>query len=137
MIEVSRSLGRVVLVKATTPISELEVLRYQQDLSKAVRTVGAQAIVVVDLRDVAVLPKPVARMFTLMLQSKPLVKRRAFLYSEGETFGAEIAKLVYEEDHPQHKAFASFETMQAYLRPACSPPELTAVGYAQEERKAA
>jgi hypothetical protein len=133
MIAVQRSLGRLVVVAVSQPVSKLDVMRMQQDLSASLRRMGERAILVCDLRDLGCLDPDVASMLSLMLSSaSSLARRRVVLGVSAGTFGADFV-----EAHPTWLAVGDVAELQAVLGGVGTPAEQHAAHEILVRREAA
>lgn len=133
MIAVQRSLGRLVVVTATHPVSKLDALRLQQDVTSLLRRLGEPALVLCDFRDVAGLDPEVGRVVALMLNSScSLARRKVVLGASAGSFAASFV-----DEHPDWRAVTDDGDLQAVLAGVGTPAEGHAAHEVLVQRQAA
>ena len=133
MIAVERSLGRLVVVTASHPVTKLDALRFQQDASALLRRLGEPALVLADFRDVPGMDPEVSRVVALMLSSATsLARRRVVLGAAPGTFAGEFAA-----NHDGWHAVADSGELASALAGVGTPAEQHAAHQAFAQRLAA
>lgn len=125
MISVTNKTGRLVEVRALSPLSLEELAQFKAELIEIIKRLGQKFTACVDLRQLKILQPPQAEAIQkIFLADNPMLERSAILFpEEGAALAMQFERLIQEAKNPSRRSFRAVEPLVLWLREVSSMQE--------------
>jgi hypothetical protein len=126
MLTVENRVGRLVELRAESPLTYEELLPFHDMLAKVAKPIGGQIVICTDFLGARVFPQNVTQRWTAIIrQESPIVDRNGVLVGEGAVFSMQIERIIREAGYPNRRAFLQPLLCAAWLGEILNPRERT------------
>lgn len=106
MYTIENRVGRFVELRVESPVTEEELSRFHDTLTKVCKPIKGQIATCTDFVGATVFLQPVAaRWIEIIRQDSPFVERNAVLVGEGAVFSMQIERIIRQAGFKNRKAF--------------------------------
>lgn len=116
MYTIENRVGRLIELRVESPVTEEELMRFHDLLSKACKPIKGQIAICTELAGATVFLQPVAaRWIEIIRQESPIVERNAVFVGEGAVFSMQVERIIRQAGFKNRKAFLAPAALVAWL----------------------
>lgn len=126
MISIANKSGRLVEVRAKSPLSLEELAQFKTELIAVMKTLNQKFVACVDLRQLRLLQQAQAEAIQkIFLTDNPMIERSAYLLPEGASgLAMQFERLIQEAKNLSRKTFNNQDALIEWLRGVLTMPEV-------------
>jgi hypothetical protein len=116
MYTIENRVGRLIELRVESPVTEEELHRFHDMITKVTKPIKGQLATVTDLAGATVFLHPgAARWIEIIKQENPIVERNALLVGEGAVFSMQVERIIRQAGFKNRKAFLVPTALVAWL----------------------
>jgi hypothetical protein len=116
MYTIENRVGRLIELRVESPVTEEELMRFHELLTKACKSIKGQIAICTELAGATVFLQPVAaRWIEIIRQESPLVERNAVFVGEGAVFSMQVERIIRQAGFKNRKAFLAPAALVTWL----------------------
>jgi hypothetical protein len=126
MISIAKKSGRLVEVRAKSPLTMEELVKFKTEVVDLLKTLDQKFVSCVDLRQLRLLQQPQTEVIEkILLNNNPMFERSAYLLSEGRSgLAMQFERLIQEAKNPSRRAFHNEDEVVSWLRETMTMSEV-------------
>ena len=116
MYTIENRVGRLIELRVESPVTEEELLRFHDLITKVTKPIKGQLATCTDLVGATVFLQPVAALWIEIIRKEnPIVERNAVLVGEGAVFSMQVERIIRQAGFKNRNAFLVPAALTAWL----------------------
>jgi hypothetical protein len=126
MISIANKSGRLVEVRAKSPLTMEELAQFKTEVIEMIKALNQKFVACVDLRQLRLLQQPQAEAIRqILLSNNPMIERSAYLLPEAKSgLAMQFERLLHEAKNPSRRAFNNQDEVITWLREVVTMSEV-------------